>query len=319
MQLSIIIVSYNTKKLTLQTLTSIEASLEKNSPLKKNLEVIVVDNRSSDGSLEAIKKFKSDFFNLKVIDGKNNLGFGRANNLGFKYATGQYILFLNSDTLVKAGALEKMVTYYQDHQNEKKKLGFLAAQLLNTDGSWQAQGGNKPSLLTIFNTMFFVDDIPWLGKFLPAVQHTGRRFRASEVEKKTVLRKDWVGGTAMMIYRDIFEDTNGFDPEIFLYGEDQEYCYRLQKLGYYHYILPSARVTHVGSASSSSARAICGEIAGYFYFFRKYKSSAQLTYLKAMLWLAMMLRYTIFSLKKDEVKTKIYEEAVLQVEREAAP
>ena len=316
MQLSVIIVSYNTKELTLKTLASIEKSLTKNSSLAKDLEVIVVDNRSTDGSFEALKKFQSESFNLKVVDGKENLGFGKANNLGFKYATGQYILFLNSDTTVHAGALEKLVTYYQNHQQDKKKLGFLAAQLLNVDGSWQSQGGDLPNLFTIFNTMFFLDDLPVIGKLLPAVQHTGRRFMAAEVERKPIIKKGWVAGTAMMIYRDLFEDTHGFNPEIFLYGEDQEYCYRLHQLGYNHYILPAAQITHLGSASSSSKRAICGEIAGYFYFFRQYKSANQLVYLKAILWLAMMLRYVIFSLKKDQTRAQIYAEAVLQVEKE---
>lgn len=314
MQLSVIIVSYNTAKLTKQTIESIEKSLVENSPLRKNFEVIVVDNQSSDDTLAVLKKIKAENkLTLKIVEAKENLGFGRANNLGFKMATGQEILFLNSDTVVQKGALENLVDFYRTQQKQKK-IGLLAARLMNKDGTEQAQGGDAPSLLTLFNTMFFLDDIPFLGKLLPSVQHTGRRFAPKEVQTKTLVQKHWVAGTAVMIDRDLFEKMEGFDPAIFMYGEDQELAYRLEKKGYKNYILTTSKITHYGSASSSSGRAIVGEIKGYLYFWQKHKKENQFDYLRSLLWLAMLIRIVIFSFKKDEKKTKIYNNCLQVVE-----
>ena len=324
MQLSIIIVSYNTCKLTLQTIDSVTKSLLKNSPLKNNYEVIVVDNDSHDESVAELKKIQSRQLKekrenegvLKIIESKKNAGFGSANNLGFKSATGQYVLFLNSDTIVQKGALEKLVDYYQTHEKDKKPLGFLAAQLLNTDGTWQPQGGDLPNLLTIINTMLFVDDLPIVGKYLPSVQHTGRSFNQQEIDKKAVIKKPWVGGTAFLSSRELYETMTGFDENIFLYGEDQELCYRVVKAGYWNGILTGAHIMHLGSASSSSARAIAGEITGYFYFFYKYKPAGQMIYLKMILWLAMMIRLTVYTLKKDAKRKEVYELATQTVEKQ---
>lgn len=319
MVLSIIIVSYNTCELTLQTIKSVAGSLTKNSPLKKNYEVIVVDNQSSDESVSELKKLregKSIDGKLKIITAQTNLGFGKANNLGFKSATGDYVLFLNSDTKVEKGALEKLLNYYQAHEKDKQPLGMLAAQLLNVDGSYQPQGGDLPSLSSIMGTMLFFDDLPVIGRWLPSVQHTGRRFNQREVEKKAIIKKGWVAGTAFLIGRELYAAVEGFDPAIFLYGEDQELAYRLRQKGYWHGIVTGARVVHYGSASSGSARAIGGEILGYFYFFRKYKPARQLVYLKMILWLAMMIRLTVYTLRKNEKTRQVYELATQTVEKQ---
>lgn len=315
MQLSVIIVSYNTAKLTLATVNSIYQTIDQKSPLWQNFEVIVVDNHSHDQTIDQLKKLKKN--NLKIIAAQENLGFSRANNLGFKQATGQYILFLNSDTIVAPQSLEKLVAYYQTHQRDKKPLGLLAAQLVNTDGSYQPQGGDTPTLLSIFNTMFFIDDLPLVGRYLPAVQHTGRRFDARAIDKQTFISKDWVAGTAVLIYRELLEDNGGWDEQIFMYGEDQELSYRLHQLGYRHGILTTATITHLGSASSSSERALVGEIMGYFYFFRCYRRPNKLVYLKAILWLATVWRVFVFSyLKKDQKRARAYTNALAAIEHE---
>ncbi len=314
MQLSIIIVSYNTCQLTLQTVKSVYQSLLPESPLKNNFEIIIVDNDSHDHTLAELRKLKQS--NLKLIASQENLGFGRANNLGFASSTGQYILFLNSDTIVQTGALEQLISYYQAHRRDKKPLGLLAAQLLNSDGSFQPQGGDTPSLLTLSTTFFFLDDLPLLRRFLPSVQHTGRRFNPQEVTGKKFISKAWVGGTAVLIYRELLEDFGGWDPQIFMYGEDQELAHRLHLHHYQHGICTSARIIHLGSASSSSQNALCGELKGYFYFFRLYRPQ-QLVYLKALLWLAILWRIFIFTfVRKDTARSQAYLKALSIIEQE---
>jgi GT2 family glycosyltransferase len=312
MQLSVIIVSYNTARLTLQTVKSVYTSITAASPLARNFEVIVVDNDSHDRTLAKLKKLRLP--RLKLIAAKDNLGFGRANNLGFKSATGQYILFLNSDTIVTTGSLDQLVQYYQDHRQGRHPLGLLAAQLLNPDGTFQPQGGDLPNLGTIATSMFFLDDLPLLRRFLPAVQHTGRRFRADQVATMPFIPKGWVGGTAVMIYRELLETHGDWDSNIFMYGEDQELSYRLHRAGYRHGILTTARIIHFGSASSSSKNAILGEIKGYFYFFRRYHPH-QWPYLKLILWLAMLARVFIYGIiNNDPTRAEIYGEALRVVE-----
>ncbi len=314
MKLSIIIVSYNTASLTKQTIESVENSLLKDSFLKDHYEIIVVDNQSQDQSVAVLKKLQAKKrFPLKIILAKENLGFGRANNLGFKSATGQEILFLNSDTIVQKGALEKLLITAEKLKEKKSPIGLVAAQLLNQDGSPQPQGGDLPNLFSLFTTMFFLDDIPFLGKLLPSVQHTGKRFNSREIKRKTVLKKGWVAGTACLIDRELFAQIEGFDPQIFLYGEDQELCYRLRQEGCQHYIATESLIKHLGSASSSSARAILGEIAGYLYFWKKYKTSTQFEHLRGILWFAALLRLMIFSFKNDKKRAAIYQEVMMLV------
>jgi GT2 family glycosyltransferase len=312
MQLSVIIVSYNTAALTVQTVKSVYKSIAAKSSLARNFEVIVVDNDSHDQTLAKLKKLRLP--RLKLIASHANLGFGRANNLGFKSATGQYILFLNSDTIVTSGALEQLVDYCQAHQRDRHPLGLLSAQLLNPDGTLQPQGGDLPNLFTIATTMFFLDDLPLLRRFIPAVQHTGRRFRASKVAAMPFIAQGWVAGTAVIVYRELLENYGGWDQNIFMYGEDQELSYRLRRAGYRHGILTAARITHFGSASSSSRNAILGEISGYLYFFRKYHPK-QWPYLKLLLWLAMLCRTFIYGvIKNDSARVKIYAAALQLVE-----
>ncbi|MBQ6435949.1 glycosyltransferase family 2 protein [bacterium] len=313
MQLSVIIVSYNTAKLTVQTVKSVYRSVSKKSKLAENFEVIVVDNDSHDDTLKLLEKLQLP--RLKLYNSHENLGFGRGNNYGFKKATGQYILFLNSDTIVKRGVLEKMIAYYQKHAHDKKPLGLLAAQLLNKDGTFQPQGGDLPSLWTVAATMFFLDDLPFLCRFIPSVQHTGRRFDKVEIEQKDFIAKGWVAGTAVMCQRDTWEDEGGWDENIFMYGEDQEVCYRMHQAGFCHGILTGARITHLGSASSSSANALLGELRGYLYFWRKHKTKNQWDGLKLILWLAMLVRVFVFGvIKKDKKRADIYSQGLTLVE-----
>jgi GT2 family glycosyltransferase len=309
MQLSIIIINYKTPDLTLQTIESVYQSLTKKSPLANNLEVIVIDNHSQDESLNRLRQLS--YPHLKIIANQTNAGFGTANNLGFKQATGQYILFLNSDTIVCTGALEKLIAYYQQTWHKQKKLGLLAMQLLNPDGSLQPQGGDLPTLLTVATTMFFLDDLPFLRRFLPSVQHTGRRFNAKLVARRSFIRQGWVAGTAVLTRREHLEDYGGWDENIFMYGEDQELAQRFRQHGLKHGILTSARVTHFGSASSSSKNAILGEIKGYLYYFQKYYPPWQLTVLLAILWFALLIRSLVFALiKKDKKRSHIYGSAL---------
>lgn len=316
MQLSVIIINYRTPKLTAQAVASVYASLQKSSPLKNNLEVIVVDNDSQDNSVATLKALS--YPGYKFVASRQNLGFAGGNNLGFKQATGQYVFFLNSDAVVQKGALEALLAFYQADEQQKKRrhLGLLAAQLLNADGSLQPQGGDLPNLFTLLSAQLFLDDLPVVGQLLPSVQHTGRRFNPAQVERDNFLPKGWVAGTAVLIKRDYFECLGPWDEHIFMYGEDQELSWRLHRSHLRHGILTTARVVHLGNASAGSKNAIIGEIKGYLYFFAQHKSAFSLFLAKLILWWGVLLRLCLYAwIKKDARRRDIYLSALDVVEQ----
>ena len=323
--LSIITVSYNTKELTLQTLETAIKEINSSKILKDQTEIFVVDNDSKDGSPKAcenlLKKLK--FPHFKVFANKENLGFARANNQATEVAQGKYIILLNSDTITHKGGLSLLVEAMEKggiseetanlaSSGKLDKLGIIAPTLLNPDGSIQNQGGSLPSLGTVASQMLFLDDIPFFGRFFPSTQHTGMSdfaFASYDENTPKLISKDWIAGTAMMIRREVIDDIGMLDGNIFMYGEDQEYCMRARNHHWDIAIHPKAKITHFGCASSSSKNAIHGEIKGYLYIFKKHMPTWQLPILKAILWTGAFLRQMIYSIRGKEVPASIYKEA----------
>jgi GT2 family glycosyltransferase len=326
MKLSIITVSYNTKDLTLQTLESAIAEINRSKLLRDQTEIFVVDNNSQDGSPAACEAFlkKQKFPHYKVFAKKENLGFAKANNHATKVATGEYIILLNSDTITQKGGLHLLVEAMDAHKpNERTanssdshqfdKLGIIAPTLLNPDGSLQNQGGSLPTLGTVASQMLFLDDLPLIGRFFPSTQHTGMsEFAFQNYDQNTpqLISKDWVGGTAMLIRREVIDDIGMLDGNIFMYGEDQEYCLRARNHHWDIAIHPKAKITHFGQASSSSRNAILGEIKGYLYIWHKHKAAWQLPILKSILSLGCRLRALIYQLRSQTTPASIYKEAL---------
>lgn len=306
--LSIIIVSYNTADLTAQTLSSIKLSLEK-SELLNSTEVFIVDNNSSDNSIKKIKSFQKKFKHFKLIENKDNKGFSRANNQAAKLAKGEYLLLLNSDTIVQRKALENLIKGAKKHN-----LGISASRLLNQDHTVQPQGGNLPSLVTLFNHMFFLDDLPFIGKFFPSTQNTGMNYKNHRKICKggqiQVTKTGWVGGTAMLISHKLWDKVGPLDEKIFMYGEDIELCLRAKISGTKIGIVTSSLIVHLGSASSSSKNALLGELKGYNYIWKKHKPTWQYPFLKIILMAGVILRIVLFGMILRKPKGKVYLEAL---------
>ena len=314
--LSIIVVSYNTKDLTLATLDSVVSDLD-TSDLLASTELIIVDNKSTDDSVQAIKKWigatqkKHQDLGCKLIENSKNSGFAHANNLGIDHAKGNFFFLLNSDTIVQPGSISQLLTRFSEHPiNDETayvtsyagkidKLGMLAASLLNTDGSYQAQGGDTPTLFTLAAHLLFVDDLPLIGSFIPSTQHTGKR----TFEPRFALeQKGWVAATAVMVRKELIQDIGNMDTNIFMYGEDVEWSMRAKNHHWDIAIDHDAKVMHYGSASSHSSRAIKGEFLGYKYIWAKHKPLWQRPLLKGLLQLACVLRVLLFGtiLKQQE-------------------
>jgi len=313
MLLSIIIVSYNTEKLTKRSLISVFHDLQRSAALLGQTEILVIDNASTDSSVAMLRRLKKQSpVPFKLIGNKDNPGFAGANNTAIQRSTGKYVLLLNPDTYVQAGCLQKLVytlerlqpvessAYSSQQEDPYDRVGILAATLLNTDGTIQDQGGATPSLLSVINHYWMLDDIPILGKLLPTTQESGGRAQPAvqyEVSQpQQLIAKGWVGGTAMLIRRAVFSEIGFLDEHIFMYGEDVEFCLRARAHHWDVVIHPTARVTHIQSASAGTSAALVGEAKGYSYIWAKHMPSWQQPILTAILRIGALLRMVLFTL-----------------------
>lgn len=292
--LSVIVISYNTKDTTLACLASIYKYSKGFS-----FEVIVVDNHSKDGSFTALKNYSSKHANLQVVKSDENIGFGRANNIGALKAKGDYLLFLNSDTLLFDNALKRSL----DFVKKKDDLGVYSCRLLNPDKTTQPSGGYFPTLLNLFAWQFFIDDLPLIGPLIPS-------FHPHPVTYTKEKDIDWVTGAFMLIPRKVFITADGFDKNIFMYTEEMELVYRINNLGFKTYYRNDPAIIHLGGVSGGSVLALTSEIKNMLYFWKKHKPHWQLPLVRFAFVAGSLLRWLIFGIiKGDEKKRQAYTEA----------
>ncbi len=298
LDLSIIIVSHNTRDYTLAALKAIHDTIKTHT-----YEVIVVENSSKDQSYEAVQEtFPQDVL-LKTDE---LVGFSTANALGVQKAHGEVLFFLNPDTKVQEGAIDLLI----EHLRSLPACGAITGQLLNPNGTIQPQGGSLPNLLNVAAWMFFVDDLPFLSKlFVPYQQ------RDTEFFKRLQEHLGWIGGTALLISKSLYEKVGGWDSAITLYGEDVELCKRVHDAGKQVCLYPGSKIIHHQNKSTgSSHRAKIGEMEGLIYYWKKHNPGFQVSILKAILWGGSWLRILVFGiLMRDESAKRTYFEAQKRV------
>lgn len=297
--LSIIIVSYNTCDITLNCLRSVShdkgltLNLDKpDSSTKIPTEIILLDNGSTDTTLSEIKKTK---FPVKVIVNKENLGFSKANNQALKIAQGNYILLLNSDTLILHSAISQSLDWLSSHPEAYG----CTAQLLNADKSIQASGGYFPNLLNVATWCLGIDDLPLINRLIkPLHPHTPQFYTHDKFYSKDH-SQDWVTGAFMMLRKNVLDEVRGFDPNYFMYSEELEMCYRIhlrhpsQQLWY----LVGPQIIHLGGASSKSKQTIFDcEYRGISHFFKKHRSLFEFDLVSFLLQINRFLHFTVYRL-----------------------
>lgn len=293
LDLSILVLNYKTKDITLACLKTIFDSVT-----KYRYEVIVVDNASGDGSAAA---FKHSGLDITVVENPLNNGFAAGNNLGAAKAKGHYLWLLNSDTLIQPDTIETLLDSAYKHDS-----CLATCQLLNRDGSLQPQGGALPNLLNLTTWMLNLDAIPFIARLIPPYQET----RASSFQLPTSnFSFGWIGGTAMLVRRDVYFSLGGLDEHIFMYGEDVEFCLRANRGSVSVDYFAKPRLIHLGQASGNSARAVLGEFSGLKYIYQKHKTPSQYAYLRFILKCGALLRCVIFSLTGNSQRRDIYAKA----------
>lgn len=242
MKLSIIILSFNTAKLTLSCVKSLFKTYKKE--IKEGmLEIIVADNASSDSTVEFLNKIKE----VTVVRNKNNFGFSKGNNLGAKKTRSEYLLFLNSDVEVLDKGLLGMIEF----MDKNPTVGILGAKLKNPDGSEQKSSGNFYTFINLVFTLFGFDSL----------------MRQSP---KKIQKVDWVSGAFLMIRKKLFDRLGGFDEKYFMYIEDMDLCFIAKKLGFSTYFFPYIKAVHKELGSSNRTFAILNIYQGILIFYKKH-------------------------------------------------
>lgn len=291
-KLSIIILNWNTRELLRKCLKSL---ISNSKFLISNYEVIVVDNGSEDNSVEMLKNLKPCLpaGRLKTIENGKNLGFSKGNNIGIKAASGQCIMLLNSDTIVKQGAIQKLVEFLDSHC----EIDIVGPKLLNKDGTPQASCGRFPNLGVAF-VMLFKEHLG------------GSDYVRYSPEKSGFV--DWMMGAAFMARKEIFQKIGGLDEEIFMYMEEVEWFYRARKAGFKSYFLKEAEIIHLGRGSAKSGKKdpILNIYKGIIHYYKKHKSFFELIILRLMLKLKAVMALTVGYLKNDNYLKETYGEAL---------
>jgi GT2 family glycosyltransferase len=267
MDLSIIIVNWNTKDLLCQCIDSLAKTLK-----KIDAEILVVDNGSTDGSVRAVQE---KFPGIRLIENPINMGFARANNQAISLSSGEYLLLLNPDTQVKDEAIPQMLSFMDAHA----KAGLAGAQLLNADGSKQNSIANFPSLATeLLNKSF----LRWL---FPD------KFPGKETDYPDPLEVDSVIGACMMVRRKAVEQVGLLDEKFFLFFEETDWCYRMKKAGREIYHIPRAEILHFQgkSAEVEKGKARVEYYRSRYHYFRKNRGSFQ----SSVLFIGLIIKLSV--------------------------
>lgn len=290
---SVIIVNYNTRELLLSCLKSVFDSRDAGST-----EVIVVDNASIDGSRDAAR---TNFPQAKVIENAENIGFSGANNRAFGVAKGRFLLLLNSDAELRPDGIRLLRDFMEKHP----EAGAAGPRLVYDDGTTQPSVDSAPNLFTEFLHLF------GLKRLLPGEK--ARRAAAPVMRKlggKTVgtyfttyagdlnpIEVDCVSGACMIVRREVAERTGGLDTEFFMYMEDMDWCVRMKEAGFKVFYIPEVEVTHrVGASGSEGEDGIDNHILAERYrsrlmFFKKHRGSGALLFERIMMVLSFGARW----------------------------
>ncbi|MBU0650886.1 glycosyltransferase family 2 protein [bacterium] len=228
MNISIIIISYNTEKLLLDCISSIYRTVN-----DLSFEIIVSDNGSKDNSCKSVR---DNFPGIKILENGENLGFAKACNVGAKKAFGDILVFLNTDTILKFDAIKKLHYFL----SKTSDAGVCGPQLLNEDGSKQNSFDNYPTFLSVILNKTLL-------RFL-----FRKKYPSKLVDFSDPIEVESLVGACFCVKKKVFEELNGFDEDYFFLFEETDFCLRAKEKGYNIYLVPDSNVVHLQGKSSEA-------------------------------------------------------------------
>jgi len=240
-QVAVVVVSYNTRDLLLDCLASVLESAQ-----DQNIELVIVDNASEDGSYDAARETYRD---ARLIQNSTNRGFGTACNQGIRATSSEFILLLNSDARLTAQALRALC----DCMERNERCGAAGCRLIDPGG---AELINTRNFLTPMNQAF---ELTGINAGLRRLERTRRPELDRNLADCTI---DWIDGACLMLRRAALEDAGLFDEQFFMYSEDEDLCFRLRRRGWLVCFCGAGTAVHHGAASSQRQRI---EMMRHFY------------------------------------------------------
>jgi N-acetylglucosaminyl-diphospho-decaprenol L-rhamnosyltransferase len=297
-QLSIIIVNWNSKDYLRKCLQSIYANARGIS-----FEIIVVDGASFDGCGEMLAR---EFPEVKFIQLEKNVGFAKANNLGFEQSQGECVLFLNPDTEIVGDAIETLHNFLKKNDDA----GIVGAKLLNTDGS--VQMSCIQTFPTILNQFF---DAEILRNAFP--RHSFWGIAPLFYGDKTAAEVEVISGACLMLARTNFEKIGRFSEDYFLYAEDLDLCYKSNLAGLKNYFVPSAEIIHHGGGSSRQTQSVFSTVMmreSVWRFLKKFRGGFYAAVFRASVALGaifrLLLLLILFPIRLVQGRKKIARDAI---------
>ncbi len=272
MDLSIIVVSWNTRELLSDCLAAVYAE-----PPDCPFEVWVVDNASQDNSADMVRQ---RFPQARLLETGANLGFAGANNLAISQSMGEYVLLLNPDTVVRPFALTALVQF----MNEHPEAGGAGSRLLNADGSLQPSCYPLPTLSRELWRLFHLDVLYAYGVY-----------KMEGWDTAVTRRVEIVQGASFILRRNVLQRVGLLDDSYFMYSEEVDLCYRIKQAGWPLYWIPQSQVVHYGGQSTRqvAAKMFIELYRGKVQYFRKNNGAGAAAIYKALLLLAALPRLVL--------------------------
>lgn len=263
--------TFNSQNTLKDSLTALKQAV-----IPESYELIIVDNNSTDKSLEIVNMY---FPEAKVIKNIMNLGFAKACNIGVRNASGDYILFYNPDLIIDPNSIGNLLKIFDEVDN----VGAVTGRMRFNDNTFQPTCRKFPTKENIIFSR---------GSIFPSFLKKSNRYTLPDYDKVTEV--DAVAGTFTMVKKEVFEKIGMFDKRFFMYMEDSDLCLRLNQAGYKNYFVPKAGGVHLwgkGSSTGKLKRSYYHHISIWKYFLKHYPNSFSLLFLPILLFLNFTLSY----------------------------